>query len=277
MGLPVCKRLLAAGFAVIASDRDASRQAGVEAAGARWAGTAESVASDCEVLVTVLPGSPELAEVMEALLPRMRPGACWIDLTSASPQIGARLRALAGDVECVDAPMGGGPGAAEAGELELFVGGAQEVVERHRRILEALGRIHQVGDSGAGYLVKLLVNLLWFGQALATGEALLLARRAGLDLSAVREALQSSAADGRFIREDLDALLAGDYMTDFGLDRCCEELEAIVGFASERGVPFELSSVVRDVYVRTLEHYGPIDGELLAVKMLEECSGISLS
>lgn len=79
-------------------------------------------------------------------------------------------------------------------------------------MLEALAdpqRIIHVGDNGAGYTVKLLVNLLWFGQAVATGEALLLARRTGIDLDVLRQTLATSAASTAFIRDDLGALLGG--------------------------------------------------------------------
>jgi 3-hydroxyisobutyrate dehydrogenase len=276
MGLPVCASLVRAGFTVVAADRDPGRQASVEAIGAMWAETAPSAADASEVLITVLPGSPELQAVMRTLLPTVPPGGSWIDLTSTSPQTGAELRALASHLECLDAPMGGGPDAAHTATLELFVGGAPETVERHRGILEALGTVHYVGGPGAGHVVKLLVNLLWFGQAVATGEALLLARRVGLDLGAVRDALANSAADSRFIRRDLGSLLAGDYLTDFGLDRCFEELDAIAELAHGLEMPFELSTLVRDLHARALERYGPRNGELLAVAMLEESAGFTL-
>ncbi len=277
MGLPVCARLVRAGFTVVAADRDPGRQASVEAISAMWAETAPSAADASEVLITVLPGSPELQAVMSTLLPAMPPGGSWIDLTSTSPQTGAELRALASHLECLDAPMGGGPDAAHTGTLELFVGGAPETVERHRGILEALGTVQYVGGSGSGHVVKLLVNLLWFGQAVATGEALLLACRVGLDPAVVGDALANSAADSRFIRRDLGSLLAGDYLTDFGLDRCCEELDAIAELAHGLEVPFELSTLVRDLHARALERYGPRKGELLAVAMLEESAGFTLS
>ena len=90
------------------------------------------------------------------------------------------------------------------------MGGDAAVLDRCRRVLEALAdpqRIIHVGGNGAGYTAKLLVNLLWFGQAVATGEALLLARRAGIDLDVLRQTLATSAASTAFIRDDLGALL----------------------------------------------------------------------
>ena len=143
-------------------------------------------------------------------------------------------------------------------------------------MLEALGRIEHMGGAGAGYTTKLLVNLMWFGQAVATAEALLVARRAGLDVDVLRDTLARSPAGSRFIEDALPRLLDGDYLTSFGLDRCCEELDAIAALADSQAVPFTVSSEVRRVYREALDRYGPIDGELLAVALLEERAGARL-
>jgi 3-hydroxyisobutyrate dehydrogenase len=146
-------------------------------------------------------------------------------------------------------------------------------------VLEALAdpqRIIHVGGNGAGYTVKLLVNLLWFGQAVATGEALLLGHRAGIDLDMLRQALATSAASTAYIRDDLSALLDGDYLTSFGLDRCCEQLTAVTDLARELGVPSQLTQVVERTYQRALRRFGPVDGELMAVALLEEEAGLQL-
>jgi 3-hydroxyisobutyrate dehydrogenase len=90
-----------------------------------------------------------------------------------------------------------------------------------------------VGDNCAGYTTKLLTNLLWFGQAVAAGEVLLLARRSGIDLELLRRALGDSAAASEFVRHDLSALLEGDYLEAFGLNRCGEELDAVVDRAPD--------------------------------------------
>ena len=278
MGLPVCARLAAAGIRVVAADRRAEREQDVRAAGAGWDGDAERLARRADVLITVLPGSVELVEAMTVALRGLRPNATWIDLTSAAPAAGAELvaRAHAREVECLDAPVGGGVQAAAAGTLQLFVGGRSDVVERHREMLDLLGRVEHVGDQGAGYTTKLLVNLLWFGQAVAVGEALLLARRAGIDLDVLRSVLERSAAASEFVHRDLSGLLEGDYLESFGIDRCWEELAAVVELADELAVPFELSATVERAYRAALTRYGPVDGELLAVALLEERSGVRL-
>jgi 3-hydroxyisobutyrate dehydrogenase len=252
--------------------------------GARWGGTAAEVAAEADVLITVLPGPGEVRDVMAGrggVLAALPATATWIDMTSSSPAVGQVLLAAARarGISVLEAPAGGGVPEARAGTLQLFVGGDSALVERHRALLEVLAdpqRITHVGGHGAGYLAKLLVNLLWFGQAVATAEALLLARRAGIDLDVLRHALIHSAASSAFIRDDLGALLAGDYLTCFGLDRCCEELTTVTALGREHDVPFELSALVERIHQRALSRYGPADGELLAVALLEEEAGVRL-
>jgi 3-hydroxyisobutyrate dehydrogenase len=280
MGLAICQRLLTRGYSVTVFDICADRAAAARAAGADVACSLEAATRVVDVLITVLPGSPELRDVVAPVIAATpcAPNWSWIDMTTASPTVGRELQeaALAKAIACVEAPMGGGPVAAAEGELQLFVGGPAETVDRHRELLGSLGRVIHLGGLGSGYTTKLLVNLLWFGHAVGTGEALILARRTGLDLDVVREALGASAAASEFIRDDLDALLDGDYLSSFGLDRCVEELDAIADEAAELGVPFALSTTVRDLYARALDRYGPVNGELLAVALLEEQAGIRL-
>jgi 3-hydroxyisobutyrate dehydrogenase len=285
MGLPMCANLVQAGYDVTAGDVREELQGAVVACGARWGGPGRGVAAAADVLITVLPGGPELRDLMLApggvLLSAMPETAIWIDMTSTSPIIGRVLASAARDrgVAMLEAPVGGGVRAAVAGSLHLFVGGDAELLERHRPMLEALAdpaRIIHMGGAGAGYTAKHLVNLLWFGQAIATAEALLLARREDIDLDLMRRALAGSAAGSSFIRHDLDALFEGDYLTSFGLDRCCEELDAITTLARQDGVPFALSEQVAQTYKRALARYGPVDGELLPVAMLEEQAGVQL-
>lgn len=284
MGLPVCANLVRAGYEVTAYDRRPEQAVAVRATGATWAGSLTEVAVGADVLITVLSGPPEVVEAMtgpDGALASLRSGATWIDMTSNAAAVAAPVQALAvaRGVNVLEAPMGGGPDAAADGTLKLFVGGPAGLAERYRALLSAVAdpdRLVHVGGLGAGYTTKLLVNLLWFGQAVATAEALLLGRSAGIDLTVLRAAMTDSAAASEFVRHDLDAVFAGDRLASFGLDRCCEELANITAQARALGVPFSLSELVDDVHRRANARYGDVDGELMAIALLEDESGISL-
>jgi 3-hydroxyisobutyrate dehydrogenase len=279
MGAPIARNLSAAGFDVTIFDSDPGRSNGV---GTRVAGSASDLAESSEILVTILPGIPEIEEVMigaDRLIERMRSGSLWLDLTSNDPRVSRAIaeRAQARGIDAVGAPMAGGVTAAESGSLRFYVGGVPRAIDRVRPILEVLGQAEHVGDAiEAGYVTKLLANLLWFGQAVAVTEALLLGQALGLSPAVLRHQLASSAGGSVFIDEYLDRLLAGDYLASFGIDRCVEELETLVSLARGAEVPFELSSTVTRLHREALERFGALDGELLGAKLLEERAGARL-
>ena len=281
MGVPICANLVRAGYQVQAGDRRPDAAELATQCGAQWVSPITQLAAESDVLITVLPGPSEVRDVMlgpGGVLDVLRRGTTWIDMTSNSPTAMTEIQQtlLARGVQMLEAPVGGSVAAATQGTLQVLVGGDAEVFARQRHLLETLGdpgRVVHVGGYGAGNTAKLLINLLWFGQAVATAEALLLGRAAGLDLGVVREVLTQSAADSRFIRHDLDALFAGDFMRSFGLDRCYEELQTVTELAHRLGVPFQLSETVTDVYRRAVQRYGSADGELLSIALLEEQAG----
>jgi 3-hydroxyisobutyrate dehydrogenase len=284
MGLPVCAALAGAGYQVTATDERAGSQVDAVACGAAWRDTPAQAAAAADVLITMVPSTREVQAVMlgaAGALEAMAAGTTWIDMTSSSPAAvrPVRERAIEAGVQVLEAPVGGGIQAARDGRLQLFVGGDTGVVERHRALLEVVGdpeRIVHVGGHGTGYTAKLLVNLLWFGQAIATAEALLLGQRAGIDLRVLKQTLSGSSAASTFINRDVGALLEGDYLASFGLDRICEELEAVTALARDHRVLFELSDCVYRTYRRALARYGPVDGELLAVALREDQAGEEL-
>jgi 3-hydroxyisobutyrate dehydrogenase len=284
MGMPICANLTRAGYVVRAGDRRPEAAEQAARCGARWEPELARLAAGADVLITVLPGAGEVRELMlgaGGVAAALRGGTTWIDMTSNSPAAMTEVRAAVLDrgVQVLDAPAGGGVTAAARGDLQLLVGGQAQVIARHRELLEVLaspGQLRHVGGYGAGYTVKLLINPLWFGQAVATAEALLLGRASGLDLDVLRDVLADSAAGSRFIGHDLPALLAGDFLRTFGLDRCCEELRTVTELARAHHLPFQTSEAVTGIYQRALRRYGPADGELLAVRLLEEQAGLQL-
>jgi len=282
MGTPIAARLVNSGLTVAVHDVRAEREQAARDCGAQWRPSAYAAAAGADVLITVLPGPAEVTAAMtEKVLAALAPGAIWIDMSSNTPAAAAPLReqAAARGISVLEAPIGGSPADAQTGSLSLFVGGDGELLARHRALLELVAdprRITLVGGPGAGYTVKLLINLLWFGQAAATAEALLLGQRAGVDLKVLRDTLAQSAAASDFIRRDLSSLFAGDYLASYPLDRIHDQLAVVASMAAELATPHTITERVRGLHQEALERYGPIDGELLAVALLEEQAGTQL-
>ncbi|CAN5218954.1 NAD(P)-dependent oxidoreductase [soil metagenome] len=277
MGARLCARLVDAGFAVTVFDPDPSTLDAARVLGATVALTSTDVAAGADILCTILPGKAEVEAALPAIIAAMRPGTLWLDFTSGDPSVTDRLTELAAatGIGAVTATMGGGPAEAASGDLTLFVGGAETDVDRASTVLAALSsRIEFVGPNPAdAQTVKLLANLLWFGQVVAVTEALLLGQKLGVSPSTLRRVLPGSAGGSVFIDRHLDLLLAGDYAESFGLDRCLEELQTLRDLADQHGTPFELSSLVTRLHEQALERYGAVKGELLAAKLLEERAG----
>ncbi len=118
--------------------------------------------------------------------------------------------------------------------------------------------------------MKLLVNLLWFGQAVANAEVLSLAVRAGMNPETVRQAVQQSAAASRFMERDAPALMRGDDLTTFPLARCLAELSDVLSLGVQHEVSLALGERVTEIYDEALKHFGDVDGELLAARWVIE-------
>ena len=139
----------------------------------------------------------------------------------------------------LDAPVAGMAAGAKAGTLQIFVGGEEAVFGRVRPLLEAMGdpeRILYVGHHGAGYTVKLMLNLLWFAHLVATAEVLTIGTRAGVDLATLRRCLLASQAASTFLEHDvLSVLERGDYDDSFALALACKDLGLAVDLAGRGG------------------------------------------
>lgn len=280
MGRPIAMRLRDAGHPVCAFDPLERAPLGVVAAADEGA-----VARGSDVLVTILPGPRELREAMlgtGGALQGLAPGSCWLDLTSNDPRVAAEVAAAADSrgVLSVGAPMAGGPSDAALGTLGFFVGGADAAVDRVLPVLRALGpetgSTRTGTDVGSAFTTKLLVNTLWFGQVIAVTEVLLLAQSLGLDVAQLSGTLAASAGGSSFITDHLDALLSGDYLTTFALPRVVEELDTVRDLAEEAGTPHDLTALVARMHTQALDRFGPVDGELMAAKLLEERAGRTL-
>jgi 3-hydroxyisobutyrate dehydrogenase len=214
-------------------------------------------------------------------LAALPPGAVAIDMSTGSAEAGARIVAAARPlgVGVLDAPVADALRAAE-GMLSIFVGGEAGDLERVRPVLEAMGdpeRITHVGPHGAGYKVKLLVNLQWFVHAAAAAEALVAGARAGLDLDALYRALATGPSRSWFLEhEALEVLRDGEYGERFPLGLVAKDLRVTLELMRSTGVTVGLSERTLELYEQALAAFGDGAGEMAVLQLYEERADVRL-
>jgi 3-hydroxyisobutyrate dehydrogenase len=277
MGGPMSKNVLAAGHDLTV--HDVRREAGDDlvANGAVWAATPAATGAGRDVVITSLPRPEHVEQVLigpDGLLAGLQPDSVWIDMSTSIPAVADRVRKQAGHVHVLDAPVAGMTTGATAGTLQIFVGGDEVIYHRVRPLLEAMGdpeRIQYVGKHGAGYTVKLMLNLLWFAHLVATAEVLSIGTQAGVDLATLRGCLMEGPATSNFLERDvLSVLERGDYDEGFALALACKDLGLATDLAGAVGVPAELSALVEQIYRRARAQYGDNGGEMLPIKLYED-------
>jgi 3-hydroxyisobutyrate dehydrogenase len=282
MGSHMCRHLCTAGHSVAAFDLHAPAVQAASLTGARPATSLADCLFGAEVLVTSLPGPPQVDTVIGEALTHLGPGSLVIDMSTSSLEVGRRIHAVARArrIDFVDAPVAGQTIGAEAGALAIYAGGTRRAFGRALPLLEAMGdseRIFHLGPSGSGYAVKLLLNLSWFIQAVATAEVLTVGVKAGVDLDRLVTALVHSPANSVFLERDVRMVLDdGDYDEGFALNLVTKDLGLAVDLARDVGVPVELASLVEQIHLRARAAYGDTAGEMSAVRLYEDVSGAQL-
>ncbi len=204
MGLPMCRRLLAAGYPLTVWNRNPEKCAPLVAAGARQVATPAQLCAHADLMLMCLANTEVVREVVfgpEGIAQGARAGQLLLDLSSLEPtatrEMAAELAASRG-VAWVDAPVSGGTPGAEAGSLAIMVGGAATDVERVRPVLLTLGqRVTHMGAVGAGQVTKACNQMIVACNALVIAEVVALAERSGVDARLIAEALAGGFADSK--------------------------------------------------------------------------------
>jgi 3-hydroxyisobutyrate dehydrogenase len=282
MGSHMCRHLATAGHEVAAFDLHTEAVRLASLAGARPAESLADCLTDVEALLTSLPGPTQVEAVLGEALPLMEPGSLVVDMSTSSLEAGRRVRAVARAhrIEFVDAPVAGQTIGAEAATLAIYAGGTRRGFARALPLLEVIGdpaQVFHLGPSGSGYAVKLLLNLTWFIQAVATAEVLTVGVKAGVDLDRLVTALVHSPANSVFLERDVRMILDdGDYDEGFAMKLVTKDLGLAVDLARDVGVPVELASLVEQIHRRARAAYGDGAGEMSAVRLYEEVAGVAL-
>jgi 3-hydroxyisobutyrate dehydrogenase len=271
--------LLRAGFKVTVFDLNAELAKPLVANGATLAKSAEDVAGAVDHVITCLP-SPAVSErVLRNILPQMKKGASWVEMSTLGRDEVLRLAAVAAEAEVrmMELPVTGGVHLAHQGKITMLAGGDKDLYDLHLRAMQAMGdRIFHIGPLGSASIIKVITNMLAFIHLKATSEALMLAKRGGLDLAQAWHAIQASSGNS-FVHETEGALiLNGSYDIAFNIDLALKDLGFALGFGKEFGVPLDLASITNQTYIAAKAAYGGEAQSPMIAKLLEDLLGTDL-
>ena len=279
LGEHIAMNLVKAGHEVAIFDLDEETGKALVAAGARWASSAADAATGAEAVLTCLPSTRAIEIVVGEILTVMPAGSAWLDNSTNDRDVIMRLAetAAAQGVRAVEAPVTGGVHLAKAGEITVILGGDDAVVQEFMPIFQIIGnRIFHVGGVGQASKIKAITNMLAFIHLVADGEALMLAKKGGIDLKTAYDVIQASSGNSFVHETEGQLVLNGSYQIDFSFDLALKDLGFIDDMSREYNVPVELASLVRQTYIRGKAQYGGDAESPMIVKLLEDACGTDL-
>ncbi len=267
------------GFPVWVHDRDPARARHLLAHGAEWADSPASLTDAVDAVITCLPSPAVSEQVLTELLAGARPGMTWIEMSTNGRDEMQRLAGLAtaAGLDVLEAPVTGGVHLAARGEITVLCGGDQALFERHRPALEAVGnRIFHMGPVGSAAIIKVITNMLALTHLVACGEALMLARRGGLDIGQAYHAIKASSGNSFVHETEGQLILNGSYAINFTMDLALKDLGFAAHFGREFDVPLDLAARVHETFIKGKEAYGGSAQSTQIVKLLEDALGTDL-
>ncbi len=250
MGKPMARNLLKAGYSLVVHNRSRAAVDELSKEGAQAATSSKEVAERSEIIITMLPDSPDVELVYtgeNGIFSGAKSGSLLIDMSSISPIVARKLAAEAQKHGCdmLDAPVSGGEAGAIGATLSIMIGGKASAVERAMPIFQALGKnIVYVGEAGAGQVTK-AANQMVVGTTIAiVGEALVLAEKAGVDPAKVRQALLGGFAQSKILEAHGQKMLDRNFKPGFRIRLHEKDMKIALATGSEYGVPLMVTGIV---------------------------------
>jgi 2-hydroxy-3-oxopropionate reductase len=281
MGKPMSKNLLKAGYPLVVHSRSRGPVDEVVKAGARAATSPKEVAAQCDVLITMLPNSPDVEQVAlgkDGIVEGARPGLIFADMSTISPIVSRKVgEALAArGVKMLDAPVSGGEKGAVDAALSIMVGGDTATFDAVLPIFQAMGKtITLLGPLGMGGFTKLANQIIVAVNLTALAEALTLGKKAGLDRELLLTALGGGLAGSRCLEQKKSNYIAGTYNPGFKIDLHFKDLGLIMESARALGVPLPATAVVQELFsAMRVKGRGGLDHSGI-ITLLEDLAGAS--
>jgi len=276
----MARNLLKAGYPLLVHSRSQGPVQELVGAGAKAANSPKDVASQVEVLITMLPNSPDVEMVAlgkSGIIEGARPGLLLLDMSTISPLVSQKVGKVlqSKGVRMLDAPVSGGEKGAIEGALSIMVGGEKSDFDAALPVFQALGKtITHLGPLGAGGFTKLANQVIVAVNLTALGEALTLARKAGLDRSLTLKALGGGLAGSKCLEQKTPNYLSGIYNPGFKIDLHFKDLGLIMESSRALGVPLPCTAVVQELFnALRVKGRGGLDHSGV-ITLLEELAGV---
>ncbi len=273
LGGHLAASLIRHGFDVTVNDIDKTLAARHLKAGAKWAASPRELAQQVDHVFTCLP-SPAISEkVLAQLLDGLKSGATWIENSTNGRDEILRLAAMAEarGVRTLEAPVTGGVHLAARGEITVLAGGDKDLFDVHQPALAAIGKkIFHMGPLGSAAVIKVITNMLAFIHLVADAEALMLAKRGGLDLGQAWQAITASSGSSFVHETEGQLILNGSYDIAFTMDLALKDLGFAMNFGKEFGVPLDLASLTNQTFMKGKAAYGGSAQSTQIAKLLED-------
>ncbi len=276
LGGHLAASLLRTGFPVTVHDLDRKLADRHLKLGAAWADSPRAVAEASDAVITCLP-SPAVSEAVlcgkDGILAGLAKGGTWLEMSTLGRDDVLRLAAAAAahGVATLECPVTGGVHRAAAGEITVLAGGDAALFKLHRPALEAMGgELFHMGPLGSAAVIKVITNMLAFIHLVAAGEALMLAKRGGLDLGQAFHAIKASSGNSFVHETESQLILNGSYDIGFTMDLAVKDLGFVMGFGREFGVPLDLAGLTYQTFIRGREAYGGAAWSTAVVRLLED-------
>jgi 2-hydroxy-3-oxopropionate reductase len=253
MGKPMAKNLLKAGYQLVVYDINAEAVKEVVAAGATAGSSPQDVASQTEIIITMLPNSPHVKSVVlgeNGVLQGATAGSIIIDMSSIAPLVSKEISAKAAErkVEMLDAPVSGGEPKAIDGTLSIMVGGKKEIFDRCLPLLSKMGTsVVLCGAIGAGNTTKLANQIIVALNIAAVSEAMALGTKAGVDPELIFNAIRGGLAGSTVMEAKTPMILKGNFKPGFKIDLHIKDLANAIETGHGVGVPLPLTSQVMEI------------------------------
>ena len=280
MGAPMAENLVDAGYDVVGYNRSTEPMERLAEYGGERADSAADAAARADVLITCLPDSEVVTEVMHqdgGILEGIEAGSVVIDMSTISPTVTEELAAELAerDVEMLDAPISGGEEGAIDGTLSIMVGGDAAILDEVSSILEVMGgTVTHCGGNGAGQVTKACNQIVVANTMAAVSEALLFAEKAGADLEAVVDAISGGAAGCWALDHRAPRMIRGNFEAGFFASYQYKDLRIANRAGMEYGVPMPTTASTHELYKSAVElGYGRDDNSGV-LQVLEGLAGV---